>query len=172
MGGPYTSPPIKVVSPKRARKTSSWLVVLTPVLLFVYLSTRPVMRLKREPPAEFLDLSADGDADRRVAEKHLAAAYWDCALHSIRVKYPFGATLPDEPPVEFKSEEKGFQRRSSEAVRSARQRYWQKIRKVWGLPHTWQKSYEWNTDWIRLSFVAFRESAGNVVSNLLRRFKT
>jgi hypothetical protein len=119
-----------------------------PSLVLIYLSTRPLMRLRAEPPPEFLDTPRDWNAKRRAAEEQLARAYWSSAVRHLQPSYQFGTKLPDEPLPEFKIEDKD----SPENLKDdpvARARYWQKLRQIWILPQAWEKSNGWNTDWIR-----------------------
>ncbi len=172
MGGVYTAPPPKVVKPRRKQKFSPWLLALLPAFVFIYLSTRPVKRLRSKPPAEFFDTTVDRNAKQHQAETQLAQAYWERAVRLVPQKYTFGERLPDDPPPEFSVEEKDFPGMGSESIRAGRARCWRRLHKVWDLPEAWEKSYEWSTDWITTALISFRERAGNVAANVLRNFRT
>jgi len=79
----------------------------------------------------------------------LARAYWELAVQDVQTKYGFGASLPDEPPAEFRVEEKGLSGSGPKVDAVARGRYWEKLRRIWVLPEAWEKSSGWNPDWIR-----------------------
>ncbi len=172
MGGVYTAPPPWVAKPRRKRKFSPWLLAAVPALLFVYLSTRPLLRLRNKAPAEFFDTPANWNAERRQAEELRARAYWERAVRLVPQKYSFRERLPDDPPPEFNIEEKDFPGKGFESVSAARAHYWHKLHQVWDLPQAWENSYEWNTYWIYSALLSFRESAGHVVENVLRNFRT
>jgi hypothetical protein len=116
-------------------------------LLGVYLSTRPVMQLQAEAPAEVIDQSPNWNAKRRAQEEQLAQAYWRAAVIGLQGKYQFGNELPAEAPVEFQVEKKDLPAGSVKAYSEARARYWGKLRQAWVQPQSWVKLYEWNTDW-------------------------
>jgi len=124
--------------------------VLLPVLvigLYAYLSTDTVIRLQSVPPPEYLDVQPDWSAARLETEQRLAQAYWDCARVILRGRYTFGSVLPNAPPDDFKVEVPGIPaaQANSPAVRS---RYWRNLNRVWLLPKTWEKHYQWNPKWL------------------------
>ena len=119
------------------------------IVVGIYASRPAEMRLRAEPPARFFEERPDWNAKRRAREEQLARAYWERAVRDVQVKYKFGTNLPDEPPAEFRVEEKGLSGSNTKVDPVARARYWGKLRQVWLLPEAWEKSYGWNTDWIR-----------------------
>ena len=134
---------------KLGLKIALWLFAIVSTPLFIYLSTRPVMRLRQEPPAEFFD-ERDLEAAERATEDVLAQAYWDSAVRYVQWKYAFGTNLPTEPPPEFRVDEKSVQSSGDLKIEpGARTRYWQKLRQFWGLPQAWDQSFTWNTGWLR-----------------------
>jgi len=162
----------KTAPSTRKRRTGLWLLAI-PLGLFILLSIRPVMRLRVEPPAEFLDMQfGRWDAKRRAVEERVARAYWERAVQLVQWKHSFGTPLPDNPPPEFNIEGKGFQRGSVEAGPVTRARYWKKLRDAWVLPQAWDKSYEWNTDWIHATLGSLQETARRLVEDILRSFRT
>jgi len=162
----------KTAPSRRRHGTGLWLLAI-PLGLFIFLSIRPVMRLRVEPPAEFLDMQLGRwDAKRRAAEERVARAYWERAVQLVQWQHSFGAPLPDNPPAEFNIEGKDFQRGSVEAGPVTRARYWKKLREVWALPQAWEKSYDWSTDWVRASLVSLQETARRFVEDILRSFRT
>jgi hypothetical protein len=52
---------------------------IAPVLVFIFLSIQPPMRLRPDPPAEFFEVRQDWSAKRRAAEDRLARSYWESA---------------------------------------------------------------------------------------------
>jgi hypothetical protein len=122
------------------------LVVLIP-LLGVYLSTRPVMRLQVETPAQLVDQNPNWNAKRRAREEAVAQACWRVAVASLQQKYPFGSELPAEPPSEFQIENKYVPPFSAKALSETRAHYWEKLRRIWVQRQSWEERHEWNTQW-------------------------
>lgn len=118
------------------------LVALIPTVLFVYLAAKPVMRLKPNAPADFVEASPDLAAAHTETAQKLAQAYWDWAAVHLAPDYPFGSQLPDQPPALFDAEGPGFPTGVDADV--ARARYWQKLRQLWANPQSWQKVEAWN----------------------------
>jgi hypothetical protein len=157
LGRGWTKPPSpsfqRVNSPKRraivaqlALVAGACLVIMVP-LLGVYLSTRPVMQLQPEAPAEFIDQSPNWNAKRRAREEALAQAYWQVAVVGLQGKYPFGSELPAEPPSEFQVENKYVPPVSAKVFSEARARYWEKLRRSWVQRQSWVERHQWNTQW-------------------------
>lgn len=111
------------------------------------LSIRPVMRLQSDPPREFYDEYLELGAPRSRGDA-LALGYWECARARIQNEYAFGKDLPETPPPDFRLEENIFPS-GARVDPASRIRYWARLRLVWLLSSTWQKSYEWHTDWMR-----------------------
>lgn len=136
------------VTPGLAPQTSygsKWvliLVALIPTVLFIYLMNRPVMRLKAEPPADFVNAYPEWTAQHQDEAVKLGEAYWDwAALHLVR-DYPDGTQLPEQPPVSFEVNGSGFP--SGVEADVARMRYWNKLRELWTNPQSWDKIEAWN----------------------------
>ncbi|HEV2495560.1 MAG TPA: hypothetical protein VG204_21080 [Terriglobia bacterium] len=129
--------------------TLVFLLALVPAGIAVYLSTRPVLRLRAEPPAGFVDSNPKWTAKRAASEDQLGRAYWDVAVQNIQPMYHYGTSLPVSPPVAFQVDAETL---AASGVKgdsaAARTRYWQKLRDLWDQPATWEQSYGWNTDWI------------------------
>jgi hypothetical protein len=115
-------------------------------LIFAYRSTRAVMHLQAEPPAEFMDVRPEWDAKQRRIEERLAQAYWQCAVKVMQQRYPFSTLLPGEPPPEFKIDARAFPDLPP-GISLERDRYWQNLRKVWVKPEAWSRTYELDTNW-------------------------
>jgi len=125
------------------------LVVAALTFALSYLSIRPVTRLRVNPPVAFFEQLPEWGDNRRVKEEQLARVYWELAVREVQGKYRFGMNLPEEPPAEFKVEEPSVPGKGSKVDPVARARYWGKLRRVWVQPEAWERSSEWNTDWIQ-----------------------
>lgn len=125
-----------------------FIVIVTIVLsgLFIYKSTRAVMRLKDDPPQQFLVFPSKWTAQRRQSEERLARAYWKCAVLLSRGQYIYGQGLPDEPPPGFSVDSKTYPS-VGESPAAARARYWRNLQEVWAHPAAWREVYEWHTEW-------------------------
>jgi len=116
--------------------------------------------------------SSGWDAKRRASEKRLALAYWELAVRFVQWRYPYGESLPASLPTEFNLEGKDLRRDGLAVSAATNARYWQRLRQVWDLPQTWQRSYEWNTGWGRTALDAFQQSVLRLVDTITRQFKT
>lgn len=123
------------------------IVTIILAILFVYRSWQPVMGLRPDPPAEFLEARAGWTTAQRRAEEHLGQAYWEVAGKLSRGVFAFGDRLPDSPPAVFSVDTKAY-RSAVETAAEARLRYWRNLQKVWNNPQSWQRTYEWHTDWL------------------------
>ncbi len=158
MGGDYDTgvSPRFVYQPKRDRRLHIWLILIAVLILIpIGLSVRRRMELVSEPPQEFFAVRPGWSAERREAEARLAREYWECAVATVQTMYPYGFGLPESPPPEFRIDAEAL----SEGVKETpetRQRYWQRLRKVWGLEQAWRESYGWDTDWLIRPFTFWR----------------
>lgn len=166
--------PVKLGRGPRAKtKIGAGLVMLIIVAgLFTYLSYRPVARLRSDPPRSFIDTQKGWDAKRQAAEGRVARAYWSVAIEKVQVQYPFGASLPDDPPPEFSIADRDPPAGGFDKSSATRARYWQKIRETWGLPQAWDKSYRWSLMWFTDGLVSFQQAIWRNIDNALRRFRT
>ncbi len=101
------------------------------------------------PPTGFFDSSVEWTPKQRLRENQLARAYWDIAAREIVTKYGFGTPLPADPPDSFKVEEGGASGTAPKVDADARTRYWEKLREVWLQADSWERTSDWNLDWIR-----------------------
>ncbi|HKS96936.1 MAG TPA: hypothetical protein VJV74_12510, partial [Terriglobia bacterium] len=125
------------------------LLLLVPVGVVVYLSTRPVMRLRAEPPAGFVDSNPKWNAKRAASEDQVGRAYWDAAVQNVQPIYHYGTSLPTTPPVSFEVDPETLAASGIKVDATAeRAHYWQKLRELWDQPATWEQSFGWNTEWI------------------------
>ena len=126
----------------RVSQVALWLVAIAPTALLIYWSARPVMRLREEPPAAFLDPGPGLSSKQAASVARLGRAYWDWALQHVQRKYPFGTRLPDAPPPGFDADARDLPKGLESDV--IKLRYWRKLRDVWGQPQVWETSYLWN----------------------------
>lgn len=122
-----------------------WALVLILAGLFVYRSTRPVVRLSADPPPSFFDHNRNWDRQRIQHERLVARAYWDVAVQRIQTRYSPASRLPAEPPPEFRISAKAATLESG--MMTARNHYWDRLRNVWNERDAWAVSYGWNTRW-------------------------
>ncbi len=125
-----------------------WILCIAMAFFFVERSLQSKMRLRHYPHPEFIGLRPEWDARRREGEERLANAYWEYGVTTLEWTYPYPSSLPAEPPPEFSVEGKGYPRGGIETSRATRLGYWEGLRKVWALPQTWEKKYEWSTRWL------------------------
>ena len=141
------------------------LIVAVPVVLFVYASTRPILRLRADMPRDFVDTSAARAAQKRVEEHRIALAYWQCALTVIQWRHSYGSRLPPKPPADFRILVPGA---PPEAASASRLRYWERLRQFWVTPDSWKSSREWNTHWLTDPITDAGNSLAAYVSNLVK----
>jgi hypothetical protein len=134
---------------ERPRQTSrgwwKWALVLSLVGLFVYRSTRPVVRLSADPPPSFYDHNRNWDRQKVQHERLVARAYWNVAVQQIQTHYSPVRPLPAEPPPQFKISAAAATLESG--MVTARNRYWYRLRDVWDERDAWVVSYGWDTEW-------------------------
>ena len=137
-------------------------IVIFAIAVAAYASIRSEYRLRSEMPIEFFDSSRAPSA-KRAGEERIAKAYWDCAVNQVQWKYGYAHRLPEDPPEEFvvTTEQAG----GAAKDQVLRERYWQKLREVWGISMVWHKHYEWNTSTLRNSV----QSAGAWLELHMRR---
>lgn len=140
-----------------------WVLPVILVLLFVYRSARPVMRLRADPPPAFYDYSLTWNQKQRQDERRLAQAYWQVAVRRIQTHYSPEKPLPAVPPPQFQI---GEGAKSSTAGMVASQvHYWYRLREVWNQRDSWVVSYKWNTTWVENSMNSLQQHAPQWLSN-------
>jgi hypothetical protein len=149
------------------RKLDRLLILIVPAALFVYLSTRPHVRLRADMPPQFVDIPASAGAKQREAEERLAREYWSCALTVIQWKYTYGVRLPDSPPEQFQPSTQLAH--GSEPISSSRVRYWHRLQGVWLQPSSWVTSQTWSTDWLTTSIAKTLNRFDNYFRDWIRR---
>ena len=143
-----------------------WLILIVPLAilasLFVYRSLRPRLRLRDDPPSEFVAARPEWGNRRRQAEQVLARAYWDCAVNVIQWHYYHGSDLPPTAPEVFQIEV-GALPDGVTAPKEARDFYWQRLRNVWLQPESWKEIYGWDDEWF---FTLLRDLQSRVARHL------
>lgn len=170
MGGTIDGAGLKIGRERRVR-LGLWVLLFLPVALVFVLCYRPVLRLKVEPPPDFVETQPTWNANRQAAENRAAQAYWQLAINLVQWRFAYGTDLPGEPLEEFRLDENDFPRSSAAAAPATRVRYWNKLRAIWTQPQAWSETYVWNTDWLRELFSKFTDSASHFIDGLLSRFK-
>lgn len=130
------------------RSFDRWFIIFLPIGLFAVLSVHGVMRLKPDPPAQFLQIDPAWNAKRRAQEEEVARDYWKSATGAVQSEYGYGATLPQGPPEDFKIDAPSPNAGGLEKDPATRMRYWARFRQVWVLPETWEKTYTWDVGWV------------------------
>jgi hypothetical protein len=148
------------------RTIDRFLIVAVPAGLFVYASTRPIVRLRADMPAQFVDAPASASAKHRAEEERMARAYWNCAVALVQWKHSYGSPLPEIPPAEFRIDEKTAP--ASEAASLSRLRYWHQLQSLWLSPEVWTASREWNTQWLTETIAHVVEGIEDYFGDLLK----
>ena len=169
MGGTIEGVGLRVGRVRRMR-FARWLLVLVPVGAVFGLCYRPVLRLKPEPPAQFVEMHKEWDATRQAAEDRAAQGYWQLALNIVQWKFAFGTELPVEPIAEFRLDEKDFPRSGIAAAPATRAHYWKKLRETWPLPQYWSRTYVWNPGWLPESLSDFMDAVSRFVRGITQHF--
>ncbi len=143
------------------------LIIAVPAALFVYASTRPVIRLSPDMPPGFAEVPPHASPQQRAAEEHIAQAYWNQAVTLIQWRYSYGSPLPVEPPDDFQigAQSAG----TAKTARDSQLRYWLRLRRFWDVPSTWTTSHEWNTHWLTDPISNGVEGIQEYVRDLIRR---
>lgn len=110
-------------------------------VVIVMVSVKPTMKLRADPPADFLALHAS--ANPKVS---FAKDYWDVAVHVTQWKYNRTATLPEQVPGDFMLPE-DMDKPLTVEVRAIRVAYWEKLREEWLRPENWRTSYSIDITW-------------------------
>lgn len=145
-----------------------WAIALVLAGLFVYRSTRPVMRLSAEPPPAYYGYGQTASRQEMQRQRRLALAYWTVAIQRIQIYYSPQKPLPADPPPQFRISDDTS---SLEADLSAcRVQYWNRLRKVWKRGDTWVVSYGWNTDWVERTLTALPRYMPRSVTGVIQSF--
>lgn len=143
-----------------------WAFVVILVLLFVYRSTRPVMRLRADPPPSFYDYNMNWNKEERQHERRLAQAYWQVAVNRIQTHYAVKRPLPPDPPPSFYISDAANS--MGRDLIASRIHYWYRLREAWRQRDAWVESYRWNTDWVERSMDSIWQNAPHWMSNSIQ----
>jgi hypothetical protein len=137
----------------------AWFYVLLALAgLFVFESIRPVMHLRSDPPPSVIGARLNEDASQYQSQLRMARACWDYAIHSVQDIYPYGGSLPNEPPPRLKG--------SSRKPTALSALCWPRLRVAWTQPESWERKYEWSTDWITDPNSSFQQTLHNIMNRL------
>jgi hypothetical protein len=128
------------------RKIDRTLIVLVPVALFIYASTRPTVRLRADMPPQFADSPAIPGAKHLTDEERMARRYWDVAVSSVQWRFTYASPLPETPPEYFRVY--GDPATGAAPPAESRLRYWRRLQQIWLSPAAWKTTHEWNTRWL------------------------
>lgn len=124
-------------------------MILVPAAIALYLFTRPVMRLRAEPPSGFEAVNPAWSPKRKALEDQLARAYWERAVQDVQTTYHYGSVLPADPPADFDIDPEVAAKSGTRIdLTATRNRYWEKVREAWGEPQAWEQADTWNTEWL------------------------
>lgn len=143
--------------PRRRRHTVLYLL-LALAGFFIIESMKPVMRLRPNPPPLVMSNRLSAGAPPNQLELQVVRECWAFAVASVQKQYPFGSTLPKEPPASAQS-------RTLKPT-ALRELCWPRLRNAWSHPDSWKRSYEWSTDWLTNPKSSFRQNVDKVVSEL------
>jgi hypothetical protein len=129
----------------KRRKTDGLLAAAVLVVLFLFASYQPRLRLRAAMPPDFVD--PDAGILRNDAERKIAQGYWTCLVDDVQWRYGFGHMLPGEPPAEFSLGMQGKDSLREDA--DTRIRYWRRAQHLWYVRSSWEERYEWNFEWIK-----------------------
>ena len=153
----------------RKHKSSGWWIWAPAIILgslFVYRSTRPVMRLRSDPPASFYDHSSTWNQVERQHARRVASAYWQVAARRIQASYSPNRPLPSDPPPQFLIA--GPASSLDSDVAASRVHYWYRLREVWNQRDAWNVSYGWNTNWVESTVSSFPQYIPQWLSNIFQ----
>lgn len=139
-----------------------WAFAIFLCALFIYRSTRPVMRLAAEPPPSFYDFNRRWDHRERQNQRRVAQAYWHIAVQRIQARYSPQKPLPAVPPPQFRISDAA--RALESDVIGSRVHYWTRLRAVWNEQDAWDISYGWSTDWVASSLNSLAQSVPGSVA--------
>lgn len=143
-----------------------WVFIVILALLFVYRSTRPMLRLRADPPPSFYDHNANWNKEERQQERRVAQAYWRVAVYRIQTHYGARRPLPADPPPSFRVGDAANTMESG--MTASRVHYWHRLREVWHQRDAWVESERWNTDWVEDSVVSLWQNAPHWLSNIFQ----
>jgi hypothetical protein len=130
----YGLPP-EDTPPKKGGR--GWLIIVLVLAgVFAYESSHLVMRLRPDPPSDFMGVNVNSDEASYHAQERLARDCWDYAIQHLQNAYPYGQSLPLSPTFGFAN---------APAIRI---KCWPALRSVWTQKESWEWSYEWSTDWL------------------------
>ncbi len=139
------------------RKSHTWLYVLLAITgFFVVGSIHPVMRLRPDPPPSVVGASLNPGGTSDESQMRMARACWDYAIASVQDLYPYGGTLPRNPPSALKGK--------SGKASAISVLCWPRLRNAWTRPESWVRTYKWSTDWFTNPDGPFQRTLFNILN--------
>ncbi len=133
-------------------------VLLVLAGVFFYNSIYTVMRLRPDPPPFVVGARLSQDEAAYLSQERMARACWNYAIESVQKDYPFGQSLPKNPPPRS-----GKRTGNPSAISIL---CWPRLRVAWTRRESWVESYEWNTDWITSSQSSFQRTLHRILDFL------
>jgi hypothetical protein len=141
------------------RKSHTWLYVLMTITgFFAVGSIHPVMRLRPDPPPSVVGAGLNPAGASHESQMRTARVCWDYAIASVQDSYPYGGTLPRNPPSALKG--KSGKASATSAL------CWPRLRNAWTRPESWVRTYEWSTDWFTNADAPFQRTISNILNRL------
>lgn len=145
-------------TPPRRRSRTGLYLLLAVAGFFVFESVQPVMRLRPNPPPSVVGARLNDSTLRHHSQLRMAHACWAYAIDSVQDLFPYGSSLPKDPPPSARS---GILKPTAIG-----ELCWPRLRNAWPRPDSWKRSYEWNTGWITNPDSSFRKAVDRALSAL------
>jgi len=144
--------------PPRRRSHTALYVLLALAGVFLFESIQPVMRLRPDPPYSVVGARLNNDESHYELQLRMARACWAYAIESVQNLYPYGGSLPQDPPAATHSR--------TQKASALSKLCWPRLRNAWTQPESWERSYEWSTDWITNPDSSFRQIISKALDSL------
>lgn len=143
----------------RKRGGRGWQVVLLFLAgLFILESIRPVMRLRPTPPPSVVSASLSPNGIKTQSQDRMAKACWDYATAYLQQSYPYGESLPKNPPLATRNS-----RGNASAISVL---CWPRLRTAWTQNESWVRRYEWSTEWVTDPKGTFQKTLRDIIDFL------
>jgi hypothetical protein len=144
--------------------TDKLLIPFVLVIVLFATSYRAKYHLRSEMPAGFFE---QGEPMRKPSlEQKIAWAYWESAVMNVQWKYPYSHALPPDPPAEFQVDAKALGPAAFDPA--TRTLYWRHLQRVWYLPESWERNYEWDFSWLGSPIISGADWLRNAADRLFR----
>lgn len=143
--------------PKRHSHTVLY-ILLALAAFFIFESIEPIMRLRPSPPSGVMSNRLKDNAPGHQLRLQVAQECWAYAITSVQNMYPYGSTLPKDPPPSVRSH--------TLKPAALRKLCWPELRSAWSRPDSWKQSYKWSTDWLTNPKSSFRRTLDKIMSEI------